>query len=220
MSNKERSNHFELPMMEADSRSIRRRRLVQGVGINDVGYKTSWRDIEGKVHRCPFYTRWCSILSRCFSTHFHKKNPTYKDATICQEWLYLSNFKLWMESQDWVGKDLDKDIITYDNKLYSPETCVFVDKSVNLLLSTKIKNKGDYKRGVSITKKGKFLASCNNGVKGVAIGYYDTEQEAYIAYVRYKSDLIIKVSREQEDIRVREGLLLHSEHLLATLNES
>ncbi len=211
------TDKFEFPLITASKRGFSRRRPVQGVGINDVEYSISYIGSDGKVKRCPYYMRWCSILNRCFSKDFHKKNPTYKEVTVCSEWLYLSNFRGWMEKQDWKGKELDKDIIIPDNQHYSPETCVFVDKRINLLLSTKTNNKGKYKRGVSQTKRGKFMSSCNDGTKGVCLGYFDTEEEAYSAYVHFKSDIIIRVADEQEDSRIREGLLLHASNLLSSL---
>ena len=55
-----------------------------------------------------------------------ERRPAYKDVVVRQEWLTFSNFKRWMEKQDWEGKQLDKDIIVLGNKVYSPETCAFV----------------------------------------------------------------------------------------------
>lgn len=209
---------FEFPMIPASKRSNTLIKLVCGVGVNDAWYITQPL-VEGKRYRCPYYIRWQSMIERGYSPRFKEKYPTYKDVTVCEEWHTFSNFRSWMEGQDWVGKQLDKDIIVPNNKVYSPETCAFVSSKVNNLLTDCGKSRGRYKQGVYM-EKGKFRACCNNGmVKRKFLGYYPTEQLAYEAYVTYKHALILKVADEQEDIRVKNGLLLHADILLKTLDE-
>ena len=36
-----------------------------------------------------------------------------------------------MEQQDYIGKVLDKDLKVTGNKIYSPETCLFISPKVN-----------------------------------------------------------------------------------------
>ena len=81
--------------------------------------------------------------------------PFYKDITCCQEWLIFSNFKSWMKQQDWEGKQLDKDLLIYQNKIYSPETCVFVDRKINQFLVKSNNSRGKYPLGVSYRNKNK-----------------------------------------------------------------
>lgn len=206
---------FEFPIIPASKSSLTKRKLICGVGVNDAEYKVSIV-FEDKVKSCPYYSKWTSMLVRCYSTNY---NPTYKDVTVCKEWHIFSTFRLWMETQDWEGKQLDKDIIIPNSKVYSPETCVFVSQRVNSLLLDCGKSRGKYKQGVH-ADRGKFKAKCSNGEgKQKHIGYFPTEQLAYEAYVTYKHALILKVSNEQEDERVKNGLLLHAQLLLDTLNE-
>lgn len=42
-----------------------------------------------------------------------------------------------MIKQDWADKQLDKDLINPNNKLYSPETCFFISGTLNRMLQTK-----------------------------------------------------------------------------------
>lgn len=114
---------FEVPM----GRKIG---IVFGVGINDVGRVSNNKN--GANYRCPFYARWHSMITRCYSEKFQYKNPSYIGCSVCDEWLTFSNFKRWMEQQDWHGKDLDKDILVKGNRVYSPETCMFVDRKTNI----------------------------------------------------------------------------------------
>lgn len=212
---------LEFPMVTASKMSLSLRKLVRGVGINDAEYKTSYRDNKGKTYKCPYYERWKSMVERGYSEKYKETRTTYKDVTICEEWHTFSNFRSWMEKQDWEGKQLDKDIILPNNKVYSPQTCVFVSSQVNTLLLYCGKLRGRHKQGVHFDKnRGKFRAQCKNGAgQQKKLGYFPTEQLAYEAYVTYKHALILKVAEEQEDIRVKNGLLLHADILLKTLDE-
>lgn len=161
------------------------------------------------------------ILERGYCLKSKEKQPAYKDVYVCKEWHTFSNFRQWMEKQDWGDKQLDKDIIAPNNKVYSPETCVFVSGQINKLLTNSGARRGSYKQGVSFDKnKDKFLARCHNGTGTQKnLGYFTTEQQAYEAYVTYKHALILQVASEQEDERVKNGLILHAQLLLDTLNE-
>ena len=210
-----KEEEFEFPMIPSKRN---RRKLAYGVGVNDAWYKTQPL-VEGKKYQCPYYKRWNSMIERGYSHRFKEKHPTYKDVTVCEEWHTFSNFRSWMEKQDWVGKQLDKDIILPDNKVYSPETCVFVSSKVNKLLTDSGKSRGRYKQGVYL-ERGRFRSQCNNGTrKSKNLGLFPTEQLAYEAYVNYKYTLILQVASEQEDERVKNGLLLHADILLKTLDE-
>ncbi len=108
--------------------------LIYGVGINDADYPVNVTTGEGKKRqiqwRCPYYQKWVNMLDRCYGkTH----RPSYRDTEVCKDWHRFSNFLNWMQSQDWLGKELDKDLCVTGN-LYSPDTCVFLDKKVNMLL--------------------------------------------------------------------------------------
>jgi hypothetical protein len=211
---------FEFPMVTASKMSLTQRKLVYGVGVNDSEYKTYTR-VEGKLKFCPYYSKWRSMIRRGYSTNYKQKHPTYKDVTVCKEWHTFSTFRSWMEKQDWKDKELDKDIINPDNKVYSPETCAFVSKRVNQLLTDNGKSRGKCKQGVCFYKNsGNFLAHCRDSVgKKRHLGSFPTEAQAYEAYVHYKHALILQVASEQEDERVKNGLLLHANILLESLNE-
>lgn len=76
--------------------------LIAGIGVNDE---------TGTVRDCMFYRTWRGMIKRGYSDVFKDKNKSYKDVTVCKEWHLFSNFKKWMEQQDWEGKELDKDIL-------------------------------------------------------------------------------------------------------------
>lgn len=139
--------------------------LLHGVGIKDVDYnvyKTGSVDGKRKVlWHCPFYKTWSRMLERCQSEKLHVKYPTYRGCSFISNWVYLSNLKAWMETQDWEGKQLDKDLLVPGNKLYSPETCVFVDQRVNTFITESTSARGKFMIGVSYEKSSnRFVAQC------------------------------------------------------------
>ena len=122
-------NTFE--EIPAGNISIAKRTLKYGVGINDAQYQVQLRNTDNTLLTCPFYKVWSDMLKRCYSQTFLTKNPTYKGCYVCTPWLTFSNFRKWMETQAWKGKELDKDILIAGNKIYSPETCIYVPQWLN-----------------------------------------------------------------------------------------
>lgn len=140
----------------------KKNKLVQGVGINDADYVVRTM-INGKRVMCHFYKVWQGMLRRCYDTKYQDNQPTYVDCTVCEEWLTFSNFRKWMEQQDWQGKYLDKDLLVRSNKIYSPTTCVFVDRMTNNFIIDGGAARGEWPIGVTFIKQhGKFQAKCCN----------------------------------------------------------
>jgi len=148
----------DFPIIPATKKSLGKRRLIYGIGINDADYMVS-ADINGKRVICRLYDTWHGMMRRCFSNKLHNKRPTYKGCSVCDEWLTFSNFRSWMMAQDWNNKHLDKDIINPGNKIYSPKNCVFVSTHVNALLTDHRSARGDFLQGVSYCKTSKMFKS-------------------------------------------------------------
>lgn len=197
-----------------DVKLRRKLKKVYGEGINDVDYpvhKFEYRrnekgnlEVANRVWTCPFYSRWREMLRRCYSNSFISKNVTYRGATVCQEWKTFSVFKEWMEEQSWEGKDLDKDLLVEGNLLYSPETCIFIPKTLNQFFKDRSNDRGNLPLGVIFKKKqGKYNARCSNPFTGKreSLGMYNTPEEAHQAWMRRKHVL----SNEWADILEKEG---------------
>ena len=193
-------------------------KLVQGVGISDADYVTQkWETIEVNGVRkkklvwvCPFYRAWKNMLVRCYSSKFQEKKPTYKGCSVSEEWLRFSNFKRWMENQDWEDMQLDKDILFNGNKVYSAETCVFVTKAVNLFTTDRGASRGEWLIGVDWTKRdGKFRSRCRNPFtnKHEHLGYFTCELEAHQTWLKRKLELAHLLAAEQTDERVAKALI-------------
>ena len=78
------------------------RKLVYGVGVNDLGYKVrvyeevtenGGKRIWKPVFTCKYYEVWKHMLERCYSENFLERNPSYIGTSVCSEWLYASAFK-------------------------------------------------------------------------------------------------------------------------------
>lgn len=205
----------------ANEMSFAKRKPVYGVGYNDANYITSIK-IDGKITRCPFYKKWHSMLERCYDDIFHLKHPTYKDCTVTKEWLSFNNFKQWMKLQDWEGKELDKDIVSIGNKIYSENTCVFVSRYVNGILVDNAGKRGKYPQGVYLSSDKrikKFTARCLINKKKKFLGRFKTEEEAYNVYKIAKSNEIRRVADLQKNKLVRDGLYRHADYLIDEYEE-
>lgn len=183
-------------------------RLVRGFGVNDAKYVVKvWtelpKDLSGKRIRviewtCPFYKTWVGMIHRCYSEQSLIKNPTYKNVSVCEEWKYFSNFKAWMETQDWEGKHLDKDIIGPGN-LYSSSCCCFVSARVNLFLTAR-EARRNVAIGVTVTPCGNYAAKINSGIRGRTeyLGTYINPTDAHLAWCNAKLSAAITLIREED----------------------
>ena len=195
-----------------------KRKTIYGVGINDANYPVKPR-ISGTNQRisCPFYLRWKEMIRRCYSEKGHLRNPTYKDCKVVDEWKYFSNFKSWMEGQDWEGKHLDKDILVPGNKTYGPNTCIFVEDKINLLLVKCDSKRGKYPLGVSPAIRGnKTYYQSHMGRK--YLGFFDNIFEAHQCWQVEKSNHIKEVALLQTDDILKNALLEISNKLMKDYN--
>lgn len=186
-----------------------KKRLIYGCGYNDCEESVSVnKRVNGKLKtmwRCPYYSKWVYMLKRCYG-----KN-SYSNCKVCEEWLTFSNFKSWMKEKDWEGKELDKDIMKGSLGLYSPDTCLFIDKDVNSFVLTRPKFRGSHPLGVCYDKvRGLYQSHCNLIVDGERksknLGRYKTPEEAHRAWQLAKRDRALQLQAEQTDSRVIGGL--------------
>lgn len=183
-----------------------RKKLLRGVGINDAEYAVSPR----KGQRCPFYNKWESMLKRCYGYKYQQANPSYIDCKVVEEWKIFSNFKAWMEKQDWQGKQLDKDILVPGNKIYGPDTCVFVDVKTNIFITEAGAARGEWPIGVYWhTCSNKFMARCSNPFTGKNeyLGRFTCPNEAHKVWLKRKQELAILLAAEQTDERVAKAIV-------------
>ena len=179
----------EFKKIIANNNSIGQRKPIHGVGINDAWYQVQHM-IGIKTIICPFYRKWKSMITRCYSEKHQQSRPNYAECYVCDEWLIFSNFKAWMKKQDWQDKELDKDILNQGNNIYSPIDCLFVSQAVNSLM---FKRDGSFQAELRVNGKKKYL------------GRFSTPEIASKAYKSAKYKLLADIAE------------LHSEPLRTAL---
>ena len=188
--------------------------LYYGRGYIGVG--------EFNTKNTKSYSIWKGMLERTDRNRVKGRSlNAYKDVEVCEEWWCFQNFARWCETQKFFGaKDyndesyaLDKDILVKGNKLYSPNTCCFVPRSINNLFISRPKylQKYDLPIGVTYCKiTGKFSAKFTSKNKSVNLGRFDTPEEAFQAYKEAKEAHIKEVAEKWEgkiDDKTYEALL-------------
>lgn len=169
---------------------------VHGVATNDADYviKVKERLPNGKQKElwcCPVYKTWAGMIRRGFSPSFKKGRPTYKDVSICEEWILFSNFRKWWVENNVKGWQLDKDILYKGNLVYSPECCVYVPSYINILLIDSASTRGGYPLGVYYdVKNNKFVARVWFRGKQEHLGRFYTPEQAHKAWQVAKIDCI------------------------------
>ena len=185
---------------------------VCGVGIVGAKYPITINSILTKE-----YTLWCSMLKRCYSNAYKKRQPTYEGCEVSNNFKSYEYFYEWCNKQvgfnnkDW---QLDKDLLTKGNKVYSENTCIFIPAEINLLLVKREALRGTHPIGVRWHKRDKaFVAKVNkNKGKQEFLGYFNTELEAFNAY-KVAIEAFVKEQAEkwksQIDERAYEALMNH-----------
>jgi hypothetical protein len=180
---------------------------VHDVGINDlIGKETNFSDQH-------WYQCWCSMIKRCYSPISHKTHQTYIGCIVDPRWYYLSNFKQWYDEQgDVTGKQLDKDIISPGNKVYGPDTCLFVSPQLNTFFTRSDKIRGKYPLGVykntAIKRRKPYHVQIRDTTgKKKFIGYYATPEEAHQAFIQGKKELLLeRFILPETDQRLKQAL--------------
>ena len=197
----------------ANLNSLSHRRLIHGAGINDAWYVVS-NKINNKLVFCPFYQCWKSMITRCYSHNYQLSRPSYIDCSVVKEWLTFSNFRKWMETQDWQSKQLDKDILIAGNKEYGPNSCIFVSGEINNLMLDNAAARGDLPLGVHLDKcSGMYVSMCHAGGSQEYLGKFITVDEAEYTYCIFKSRLIKETSCQDESLlntKIQSALLRHA----------
>ncbi|UYE98963.1 hypothetical protein XbC2_568 [Xanthomonas phage XbC2] len=152
--------------------------------INNLDESVTYRDEHGRKHNFDWYNSWNAMHSRTEEV-YQSKFPTYIGCTVCEEWNLLSNYKKFYEDNYSTGYVLDKDLLVFGNKVYSPDTCVFVPEYVNAVISLKHNNtlmKGVY----FVSNKNIYHSRGYLNGKRISLGYYKTELEAHQAWQKHK----------------------------------
>lgn len=115
---------------------------VYGVGFIGEGIYSSG---TSKKHTKEYET-WKKMLQRCYDEKYQRLEPSYIGVLVdkrwhnfqnfCEDIKEIQNYNLWLLQN---GYELDKDILCerygINPKIYSKDTCVFIEKKLNSIAS-------------------------------------------------------------------------------------
>ena len=183
---------------------------VYGVGVLGTKYLST---INGR--NIKEYEIWFSMLVRCYSDNFKKKNPTYEGCEVGDNFKSYEYFYEWCQNQIGFsnqGWHLDKDLFIKGNKVYNEDSCVFIPNDINLLLTKREALRGEHLIGVYWDKTNKAFKAQVGKSKGKRehLGLFNTELEAFNAYKIAKESFIKEQAsnwKDKIDPRAYEALM-------------
>lgn len=181
-------------------------KTMYGVACFGIG---EYKAIEEKGVHSHCYQTWSNMLMRCYSEKYQNKNPSYRNCYVEESLLNFQNFAKWYEANYYEVEgekmNLDKDILCKGNRIYSPDTMIFVPQRINVLFCKNDKIRGKYPIGVSYSKSRKaFRSECKvikDGERSrVLLGCFKTELEAFEVYKKFKENYIKQVADEYKEL--------------------
>lgn len=188
------------PVFKAQAKEIRggvvaNRANVSILGVGILGFG-KYKSKVGNAHS-KSYQAWIDMLRRCYD----EKRPFYfryggSGVTVCEEWKTYQNFAEWYENNYIEDYAMDKDLIDYKSKTYSPETCTFIPTKVNSLFT------GGFKTIVPKKGEGYIVQlqkgeKCSNGNKRQSyFGKYACREQALDVYFTEKMKHINEVVKD------------------------
>ena len=176
--------------------------------IHGVGYLG---DATLKGNTVP-YSVWNNMLGRCYdSTNTRHYCYGAAGVTVDTEWHNFSNFLSWWEGNYIEGFHLDKDLLSRgdDVKVYSENTCCFVPKSFNSLLS-------NLSTGLGVTRSGLkwYYGSMRPDSNSPRRSFLSIE-EAFIyrsaCFQKYLDDFLLEYSYIPDKVLVAVNKILTAE---------
>lgn len=190
------------------------KRTVYGIGYNQKVEGEKYYEANTKI-----YKTWHNMMQRCYDYEYKKRKPSYHGAYVKPEWHNFQNFAKWYEENyykiDGEVMELDKDLFSSNNEslhifakdnktchtngaYYSPDTCCFLPRRLNLLFRTRIQELGSDKiENIYLTPNGKYEVRLNNGNgEQIDLGVFDNERSAWLAYKLNKEIVIQTITEE------------------------
>ena len=183
---------------------------VYSIGVLGTKYPPKISGVQTKE-----YTLWKNMLKRCYSDGSKKQRPTYEGCEVSENFKHYEYFYEWCNKQigfnnkDW---HLDKDLLVKGNKVYSENSCVFIPKDINSVLTKSTASRGEHLIGVcwSNTNKAFVAQVSKNKGKQEYLGSFKTEIEAFNAYKIAKESYLKELANKWKgeiDGRAYEALM-------------
>ena len=130
-----------------------------------------------KNKRTPEYNIWAMMIQRCENPK-NKNYPDYggRGVTVCERWKTFENFLADMGERPSPNHSLER---VDNNKGYSPENCIWADKTIQARNQRTSKRNTTGVRGVQWDKdKQKYRATITVNGKKKYLGLFETLEEA------------------------------------------
>jgi len=173
--------------------------------MNDPMYRDSGEfktNKDRKVKNSREYECWQHMRARCYKDT--KNYPGYVGCTVSEEFHSFQSFAAWAVLQIGfsTGFQLDKDLLSKGNRVYSARYCVFLPHEINSALIRHRKNRGDLPIGVRMVSGQRlrpFRASMSRGQKCFPLGSHQTPEQAFVAYKTAKEEYIKELASKYKD---------------------
>lgn len=190
----ERTGHEAWISLQAAKNSVVQDPLqpsLHGIARLGISFKEYPREITKKAYRS-----YVNMIERVYV----QESNTYQHCDVAEPWLTFENYKPFFCEDPWrqEGWQLDKDLLVYGNKTYSPDTCVFLPAEINITMTTYHEQRREIDRylppGVSYCfnqnrryRIHKSAACMEPPIK--TIEYFFDPKEAYREYKRFKESI-------------------------------
>lgn len=171
-------------------------KTVCGIGFLGESYINKETNIKS-------IRKWSSMINRCYYEPYLKRERAYEKCTVCEEWHNYTNFKKWYDENyyeiEGVKIDLDKDIKCINNHVYSPDTCMFVPREINLFLTNatniKPRKNNNLPTGVKLHSiNNTYIVQIENKTKT----FYNIE-DAFYYYKNKKEEIMKKMAIKYQE---------------------
>jgi hypothetical protein len=172
-------------------------------GVGYVGEGEHLPCINSKL--TPQYKKWTEILNRCYNRKNDGNLTTYEHCKMSDDWHNFQNFAKWYDENYYeishshlsCKMHIDKDILVKGNKVYSPETCVFVPQFINNIFTKRESLRGECVIGVRKVREN-YVAQITMAGKKHMLGTYKNELDAFYKYKQVKEGYIKEVANENK----------------------
>ena len=174
--------------------------------VYGVGYLGSNLNLKSKINgkTCKIHSLWRNMIKRCYDVNSHQQYPTYIGCYVSDDFKDYSKWREWYDNYPYKQDDwqLDKDLLVKGNKIYSKETCVFLPKEINLVLTKRTTSRGKHLIGVYFDKQyKKFVSKASLGTSNQKVlGRYDNEYDAHLAYKEAKEAYLKELTDKYKDL--------------------
>jgi len=156
----------------------------------------------------PQYSVWVALINRCYEPYTMNKHSSYINCEVCNEWENFQNFGRYYDENIYhipneriqIDKDILCNYLNIDNKIYSPDTCLFVPQTINNLFPNHERARGEEIIGVYYdgrtgqTLNDRYTTYISKFGKRIHLGSFRTEIEAFNVYKKAKEEYVKEIA--------------------------